>query len=302
MLGNDGLSIFGTDRTGRNILTGVNTPGKVFYVDTAANGGSDSNSGLSPDDPVLKINYAMDLVTANKGDVIQILGNSPSSPNDTAEVIMDVAGVTLRGLYGRGLLSDSGFAAFAQDTPTITVSANYCTVENLYLGCHSSDTTGGIIEFGLGSWSFTLRNCLLDTQYAPAYGLLATVGQNYPLIEDCTFGRSNIAGYTSACIEMSHTIGGVFRRNNFYVTGIGMNIAGGASGGWVLDNNFMLPSNTKGKAITVTASTGKWFFSGNVANYGKTDMGQNPYLDAGDAANTWGLNYKGVTATLPATS
>ncbi|GAI62257.1 unnamed protein product, partial [marine sediment metagenome] len=69
----DGIrSTEGLRRGTVNLLTGVWTPGKVFYVDTTANGGSDSNSGLSPDDPVLKINYAMGLCTANKGDVIQV--------------------------------------------------------------------------------------------------------------------------------------------------------------------------------------------------------------------------------------
>ena len=302
MLENEGLSIFGTDRTGRNILSGAWTPGSVFYVDTAANGGSDSNTGRSPDDPVLKINYAMDLVTANKGDVIQILGNSPSSPNDTAEVIMDVAGVTLRGLHGRGLLSDSGFAAFAQDTPTITISANYCTVENLYLGCHSSDTTGGVVEISISSFGCTIRNCTFDTQYIPAYGIYTTVSQNYLLVEDCMFGRNDIAGFTTACIGIPNSLGCVIRRNLFNVTGVGLNLSGSANSISILDNNFVLPSSTKGKAITI-ASGGKYFYvSGNVANYGKTDMGANPYLDAGDAANTWGINYKGVTPTLPATS
>ena len=147
MLGNEGLSIFGENYTGRNILTGVWTPGRVFYVDTAANGGSDSNTGLSPDAPLLKIEAAMAKCTASKGDVIQILGNSPSSPNDTTVITMDKAGVTLRGLHGRGMLSDSGFAAYAINTPTLIIAANYVTVENLYLGCHASGTDGGIIEF-----------------------------------------------------------------------------------------------------------------------------------------------------------
>ncbi len=70
--GRDGLSIFGEAYTEKNILTGVWTPGKVFYVDTAANGGSDDNTGLSVDAPLLKINAAMDKCTASKGDVIQV--------------------------------------------------------------------------------------------------------------------------------------------------------------------------------------------------------------------------------------
>ena len=302
MIPDRALSIFGDSYTQRNILSGTWTPGSVFYVDTAANGGADTNDGLSPNTPYLTINGAMDLCTANKGDVIQVLGNSPSSPNDTGTITMDVAGVTLRGLYGRGLLSDSGFGADTINTPTITIASLYITIENLYLGCHSSNTTGGVVEISVSSFGCTIRNCTFDTQYLPAYGIYSTQSQNYLLIEDCVFGRNDIAGYTTACIDIPNSLGCVIRRNLFNVTGVGLNLSGSANSISILDNNFVLPSSTKGKAITI-ASNGKYFYvSGNVANYGKTDMAANPYLDAGDAANTWGLNYKGVTATLPATS
>ena len=241
MLGSEGLSIFGTGYT-RNILTGVWTPGKVFYVDTAANGGSDSNSGLTPDDPLLKINAAMDKCTADKGDVIQVLGNSPSSPNDTATVTCDVGGVTIRGLYGRGLLSDSGFGSPTQNVPAITIAANYVTIENLYLGVKSTGSTGGVIEFsGTNSYyGVTIRRCTIEHQYAATYGIYLPYDQPYLLVEDCLFGRTDIAGYTTAGISVGNCTAGMFRRNVFNgVTGVGILVGASCGNLTVLDNRFL---------------------------------------------------------------
>lgn len=284
----------------KNILSGVWTPSKVFYVDTAANGGSDTNGGLSPSDPLLKINAAMDKCTANKGDVIQVLGNSPSSPNDTATITMDVAGVTLRGLHGRGLLSDSGTGSPTENVPVITIAANYVTIENLYLGDHSTGTTGGIIEFTGSTYGVAIRNILFDSQYAPAYGILTAGDHPYLLIEDCVFGRYDIAGYTTAGIYIEHCTAGMIRRNVFRACA-GIAISVGANGGNfdILDNRFCMPSDTDGKAITLAAGSSGIYIDGNHANFGTTDAAD-PYRDInGDDSNTWGLNYKGITATMP---
>lgn len=284
-----------------NLLTGVWTPGKVIYVDS---GGSDTTgNGFVPTDPVKSINYAMDLCTASQGDVIQVLGNSPSTPNDTGTITMDVAGVTLRGLYGRGLLSDSGMGSPTENVPCITMASQYLTIENLYLGDHSSGTTGGIVEISVSSFGCTIRNCMFDTQYLPAYGIYTAQSQNYLLIEDCVFGRNDIAGYTTSCIHLPHSLGSIIRRNLFHTAGVGIHLAGAACSVAILDNDFALHvDDAKGRAITITAGSGLFYVAGNRANYGHTDMTNNPYLDDGVAGNTWGVNYIGITATLPTTT
>lgn len=291
-------------RNTENILTGVWTPGKVFYVDTAANGGSDNNSGLSITDPLLKINTAMDKVTANKGDVIQILGNSPSSPNDNATITCDVAGVTIRGLHGRGMLSDSGFGSPTINVPAITIAANYVTIENLYIGCKSTGTTGGIVEFsGTNSYfGVTFRNITFDTQYVAAYGIYVQYDQPYLLVEDCMFGRSDIAGYTTACIYVGNCTCGMIRRNVFAgFAGIGISCGGSCGNLTILDNRFRLPSHTEGKAITMAAGSSGNYIDGNHAAFGDTQVTNNPFLDSSSAGyNDWGVNYESATVTMPA--
>ncbi len=288
---------------GRDILSGVWSPGSVFYVDSAANGGSDDNDG-SYDSPVLKVNAANALCTANKGDVIQVRGNSPSSPNDTATITMDKAGVTLRGLYGRGLLSDSGFGSPTTNVPTITITANYVTIEDLYLGCHADGTTGGIIDFTASCWGCTIRNIQFDTQYIAAYGIYSTGGHDLPylLVEDCMFGRGDVEGYSTNGIYLANATAGIIRRNIFRrLVGVAIETGPDAANIDILDNRFSLRANTEGLAITLGNATNAILVDGNHANFGDTDMVANPYKDSSTATyNTWGLNYKGVTATLPA--
>ncbi len=277
-------------RYGSDLLSGVWSPGSVFYVDSAANGGSDSNNG-SYDSPVLKVNAAMDLCTANKGDVIQVRGNSPSSPNDTATIIMDVAGVTLRGLYGRGLLSDSGFGSPTINVPTITVAANYVTIENLYLGCHASHTTGSIIDFSTSAWGVTIRNIQFDAQNIPTYGIRSTSGHDLPylLVEDCRFGRGDVEGYSTNGIYLSNATAGIIRRNIFRrLVGVAIETGPDAANIDILDNRISLRANTEGLAITLGAATNGIFVDGNHANFGDTDMVANPYKDSSTATyNTW---------------
>jgi hypothetical protein len=80
-----------------------NTAGQVFWVAPAAgytvNGtayrASDDNNGLTPDNALLTIDRAWNLVSANAGDVIVLL---PGDHALTASVAADVAGVTMMGL------------------------------------------------------------------------------------------------------------------------------------------------------------------------------------------------------------
>jgi len=303
MLGSDGLSIFGEGYS-RNILTGVWTPGKVFYVDTDANGGDDTNSGLTVDDPLLKINAAMDKCTANKGDVIQVLGNSPSSPNDTATITCDVGGVTIRGLYGRGILSDSGFGSPTQNVPCLTIAANYITIENLYLGVNSAGSSGGVIEGSASCFGFTLRNCLIEAQYAATYGFYTGASYDFPylLIEDCVFGSGQGSKATNWIRLFNASMSSVIRRNLFKRSSAAA-IKCLASCGEVsiLDNTFHLNSDLSGGAITLDTGSSKIYVDNNRGGYGATTMSANPFLDSnGDASNAWGLNYNQEAATLPA--
>ena len=81
------------------------TSGRVFWVAPSASYvvegrtyvGSDNNDGLSPERALITVNRAMDLVTADVGDVIILL---PGSHSWSATQTIDVAGVKVLGLPG----------------------------------------------------------------------------------------------------------------------------------------------------------------------------------------------------------
>ena len=283
------------------------TGGQVFFVDGTDGSDDVDNPGTSYYSPVLTITRANALCTASHGDIVQILKNSPSSPpgDETFPVALNKQGMILRGTLGArgGMLSDSGFGSDEQNVAAIEVGAHYITIEDLYLGVDNLGSTGGIVEFnGTNSYfGTTIRRCTFETQYIPAYGIYVIYDQPYLLVEDCVFGRYDIAGYTTAGIYIGNLTAGMLRRNVFNAcAGIGISAGAQASNFSILDNRFSLPSDTVGKAITLANGSSGIYVNGNCAAFGIVDPTTNPFRDLNnDNSNMWGLNCKGVTATLP---
>lgn len=307
-LGNEGLSIFGTDTAGANLTAKNEMLGTVFYVDGTS--GVDTNTGRTKDTPLLTVTAALAKCTNSKGDVIQIIRNSPTSPpaTETFPIAVNKSNVTIRGTLSPhgAILSDSGIGSDAQNEACFEIGAHYVTIEDLYLGIANEGSNGGIIEFnGTNSYFGTnIRRCTFDTQYIAAYGILATYDQPYLLVEDCVFGRHDIAGYTTANIYVGNGTAMMLRGNTFVcVTAIGISLAATCGNVTVLDNRFSCASNTVGMAITCADGSSGNYFDGNRANFGITAMANNPYRDLNnDNSNTWGTNYKGGVAVMPATA
>jgi hypothetical protein len=278
-------------------------PGQyVFYVDDTV--GSDSNDGLSVLTPFLTTEYAISQCVANRYDCIVVMQRSPST-HTTGEawpIDVDKQGILLTGLYSRGLISDSGFGPDAIDTNCITIAANHCAVENLYLQVHSGGTTGNVISTDAASvYGFTLRNCWLALQNTTLYGFYTGASADWPylLIEDCTFGVPNASNYTSA-IKLFNASFGKIQRNVFYpgssyIIDIGTQCGNVA----ILDNKFKCASDTDGFAIYARTGSSDNFITGNQACFGGTTATNHPFFDAGGTANDWGWNTEQEHIVLP---
>ena len=72
------------------------TTGKAYFVDSVT--GSNGNNGLTPEDPVATIDYAVSLCRANKGDVLYVLPLHVETVSAAGGLDLDVAGITLIGL------------------------------------------------------------------------------------------------------------------------------------------------------------------------------------------------------------
>jgi hypothetical protein len=96
--------------------------GKVFFVDS----GVDGQEGTSPDQAVGTIDEAINLCTANNGDVIYVMPGHTEAVTSTS-IACDVAGVTFIGL-GSGAMKPT--LTFGATDSRINVTAANCTFQN----------------------------------------------------------------------------------------------------------------------------------------------------------------------------
>ncbi len=293
------------DVTGATIIGGQNYSlgkGKTFYV---SNDGADGGPGTNPNAPFLTITAAIDACTGSDFDAVVVMQESPSSPTsgETWPIALDTAGVLLTGLYSRGLVSDSGFGSTPADTDCITVSANHCAVENLYLQVLTGGTTGNVVAGPASGavYGFTMRNCWVGLQNTALYGFFTGAATDFPylLIEDSIFSAPEANKMTSA-IRLFNASFSVIRRNLFlHCSSYAVHLLGNCQSVSVLDNRFDLSSDSAGFAIQCAAGSRYNFFDGNSAASQDTATSVTVYTDASTAGhNKWGNNYAGIVAVL----
>ena len=127
---NNGLSV-----SGMPLIGGYMTTGSVFFVDSVT--GSNNNSGLDPDHPVSTIDYANDLCTANKGDVIFCMPNHAETLSAAGGITLDTAGVSVIGL-GRGT-DRPEITLGTTEACDILISGANVTLENMYFDVTALD-------------------------------------------------------------------------------------------------------------------------------------------------------------------
>jgi len=259
MLGNDGLSIFGNTRAEDAMLTGRGIVGKVFYVDRLHAAVSDSNSGLSPDDPLNKIQVAWDKCTNLANDYVFVINsraedNSITGTKTTAHLI----GLNLNGFY-----SVSNIPRPSADTAMFTFPTAAIRSEIAGFNMIGGAKHGAIETSGSPSVLWIHHN-VFGSEYAgtatPKYGIYCNhlpTGPTNVLIEDNFFygttGMVALGKIDSNAIYMAGCKGLVLRRNVIMgIPGVAINIVG-MQGGTILDNRISVDSNRAGGAITLSA-------------------------------------------------
>lgn len=138
---------------GMVVITGDETTGTPFFVDSNSATGADSAGyGKDPDVPVLTIDYAVGLCTANKGDRIYVMPGHAETISGATSLVVDVAGIQIIGL-GSG--SDVPLLTFSAAASTISVTAAGCSIANLR--CYSDFTNGVTVGITVGAAADGLR-------------------------------------------------------------------------------------------------------------------------------------------------
>jgi hypothetical protein len=174
------------------------TTGARFWV-YSGTGGTGAGFGISPDAPAATVDQAINLCTADKGDVIYVMPGHSETIAAASAFDADVAGISIIGL-GEG--DNRPHFHFTSTDSTVIVGAAGVTLKNLrFLGGVHAVVVGVVVEAaatgcvfedcewyygGTTTWDFIL---MLDF----------AAGASRPIINRCKFlAEPAVAGATSA--------------------------------------------------------------------------------------------------------
>jgi hypothetical protein len=146
--------------------------GKVFFVDS----GVDGSDGTSPDQAVGTIDEAINLCTANNGDVVYVMPGHTEAVTSTS-IACDVAGVTFIGL-GSGSMKP--VLTFGATDSRINVTAANCTWQNFRMTAGIGDVVTAVLHATAAQNS---RH--LDIEF--------TASSTFNFINQYTLGAANIS-------------------------------------------------------------------------------------------------------------
>jgi len=124
----------------RDLKGSTITTGATFWVDSAT--GTDQDGfGLSEENPVATIDYAIGLCTSNKGDEIYVLPNHAETISSTTALLCDKGGISIIGL-GRG--NNAPLLTIGNASGGIVITSADVGIENLKLKAGVSAITRAV--------------------------------------------------------------------------------------------------------------------------------------------------------------
>ncbi len=288
--------------------------GAVFYVNGGSDGAAnDTGDALTPGAAKQTIAAAIALCTDNNNDTVVILNYGSNGRTAEAawpivvdKILMHIVGVGTAGQKWPVVRpADPGGADTA--APAFNVTADRVEISGLEIG--GGDTAGAIHPTDAGGvWGLTVHDCFFGVtgDAAGQDGIRVPAGSAAPYLTvyGCRFGlfltRDGVRFDANGTRSM---IGVPGRPSNYFhhIAGIAINLAAAVEQPGIHNNVIAVVANTAGAAITLNAAVLDGWIFGNVANFGDTAMGNNPYTDgAAGGANDWGNNMQGVTLVMPA--
>jgi hypothetical protein len=264
--------------------------GNTYYVDGCA--GSDTNSGLVPEQPLETIAAALALCTNDHNDTIVVL-DYYNMESDLA-VTVNKSKVTIVGSEG-GCKDRSWTCLHATaDTACLIIAANDVRVHQLYF---DAGATHGGIEFSGGVCRVGIYDCWFGTGAYGVYDATGTVAFSLE-VANCFFCQA----LTGHSIYVNDDPAFIYLHHNMFdqSQGDAINVVQGG-GNRICDNTIACGADAQGRGITLGASVTRCLCARNYANFGDTDMATNPFEDGAAAGvNHWMGNMKGITLIQPA--
>ena len=255
--------------------------------------GLDTNDGLTRDKPFKTIAHALDLCVDGNDDSIIVLDHYQETfPITVSKAKVHIIGVNV----GQPMV----WLTHALDTAIFNIEADFVEIAGFEFG---AGATHAAIEFTASKGYGRIHDCAFGWMQAGQDGIRVVAPFDPPeeIIEKCLFGEA----VTRDGIRIDHNMTrGIIQDNIFRsVTGVGINVPGTMALGIIRRNKFMLPANTDGAAITLSAACAGVFVEDNDANFGDTAaMGAVPWVVTGGAAgaNCFDNNKRGGVVVFPA--
>lgn len=268
--------------------------GNKFHVN--GNTGSDGYSGKSEKNPMKTILAALAKCVDYHNDYIIVHDHY----QETFPITVDKASVHIIGMgpYNVGL--PMVWLTASLDTAIFNIEADYVEISGFEFGSGASHAA---IEFTASKGYGLIRNNCFGLMQTGQDGIrdVAPFDATAEIIEQNQFG----SGLTRDGVRIDHNMTRSIIRDNTFraVTGVGINVPGQMALGQILRNKFMLPSNTHGKAITLSAAVAGVFVEDNDANFGdQAACNTIPWVVTGGAAdaNCFDNNKNGGVVIFPA--
>ena len=185
------------------------TTGNIFFVDSSAASGG---NGLSPEGAKTTIDAAINLCTANNGDIILVMEGHAETIAAADGVAQDVAGISIIGL-GQG--ADRPLISFSATDSSWTISAASSLVKNIRV----KSTVNELVLF----FSVTAANATLDGVDVVDGGsakealqfCLTDANADDLTIKNCYHVQANAAATTQRWIYLVGTTGARILNNTF---------------------------------------------------------------------------------------
>lgn len=265
------------------------TMGTMYFVNGTT--GNNANSGLSSDAPLLTITAALAKCVDDHDDYIIV-------QDCFAEAFPIV--VNKERVHIIGLDMGCGWPQLqaAADVAIFSITKDYCEIAGFALQAPAQTIAHGLIEFptaGVG------RANIHDNQFgelAVAFNAILVTGGAGAGTN--SWIHHNVFGWQLAGsgVTPSLTLGRI-NYNTFHkgIAGVCINFVGVISE--IIGNKFANADGATGYAITAGGQGGGIIDDNHAMKLGAA-AANNPYKDVGVPKSNWGLNYRDITATLPA--
>ena len=280
---------------------GVPGLGSVYWVNGGSDGPTDNTrDGLSASTPKQTITAALALCTDNYNDTIYVLNyGSNARASETWPIVVNKAQVHIIGIGTRGN-KWATVTATGANKDAFSIEAQRVEIAGLEIGGTAAGTGAGIILTN-GMWGCYIHDCwfgVADGAGATGIEVPAGVDAPYLRIEDCEFGNGLTAG---GILIANNATKGTIARNVFCdVAAVAISVTGSAVGLRIYDNLIDMDADTAGHGISLAAGTSDCLIFRNQVAALKTATTANNGLVDGSTSNSWGLNYSGIVADLPA--